>query len=86
MKFSEDDLKVMRILVGFDMAWEVGILKEQPEKLSFPKRHEEFSSAMEKFSTEDNEKYLEFCKYQNSISEAFPETISRKTKGKSMYV
>ena len=72
--------KLGRVL-GVDLAWKVGILNQQPH-LQFPLADKEFKEAMEEFSTEDNNKYLEFHKYQNSVSEVFGEIISRKAKGK----
>ena len=66
-------------LLGVDMAWEVGILSQLPS-LEFPLVDREFKEDAENFS--DDEKYLEFHKYQNSISEVFGETIGRKAKGK----
>ena len=68
-------------LLGVDMAWEVGALNQRPD-LEFPEANKEFLQAMDEYSaTNDHEKYLEFHKYQNSISEIFGETITRKTKG-----
>ena len=72
--------KLGRVL-GVDMAWKVGILSQQPH-LEFPLTDKAYKDAMEEFSTEDNDKYLEFHKYQNSVSEVFGEIISKKSKGK----
>ena len=66
-----------------DMAWEVGFLNEQPD-LKIPAANEDYLQAMNEYSeTYNDEKYLEFHKYQNSISETFGEIITRKTKGKN---
>ena len=72
--------KLGRVL-GVDMAWKVGILSQRPH-LEFPLTDKAYKDAMEEFSTSDNDKYLEFHKYQNCISEIFSQFISRKSKGK----
>ena len=72
-------------IFGVDMAWEVGVLNQRPD-LEFPAANKKFLQAMDECSETNDDKYLEFHKYQNSISEVFGETITRKTKGKSMYV
>ena len=72
-----------RIFLGVDVPWEVGFLNHQPD-LEIPEADEGYLEAMNKYSeTYDDEKYLEFHKYQNFISEAFGEIITRKTKGKN---
>lgn len=77
--------KLGRVL-GVDMAWKVGILSQQPH-LEFPLTDRAYKDAMEEFSTGDNEKYLEFHKYQNSVSEIFGEIIGRKSEGRQhMYL
>ena len=95
MKFSyADHLWMSRVtgrpkklgrVLGVDMAWEVGVLNQQPD-LEFPRADKEFATAMIDFSEENNnEKYLEFHKYQNSISQVFGEMISRRINGKYIH-
>ena len=75
--------ELCRRILGVDVAWKVGFLNQQPN-LEIPKADQEYLEAMNKYSeTYDDEKYLEFHKYQNSISETFGEIITRKTKGKN---
>ena len=75
--------KSCRDLLGVDVAWEVGLLNQQPD-LEMPKADKYYLETMNKYSeTYNDEKYLEFRKYQNSISETFGEIITRKTKGKN---
>ena len=72
--------------LGVDIAWEVGFLNQQPD-LEIPEADEDYLEAMNEYSeTYDDEKYLEFHKYQNSISETFGEIITRKTKGKNYII
>ena len=72
-----------RKFLGVDVAWEVGFLNHQPD-LKIPEDDKYYLEAMNEYSeTYDDEKYLEFHKYQNSINETFGEIITRKTKGKN---
>ena len=74
--------KLCRGCLGVDVAWKVGFLNQQPN-LKIPEADEYYLKTMNECSeTYDDEKYLEFHKYQNSISETFGEIITRKTKGK----
>ena len=74
--------RLCREYLGVDAAWEVGFLNQQPD-LEFPEADEDYLQAMNEYSETYNDKYLEFHKYQNSISETFGEIITRRTKGKN---